>query len=172
MLTFPPYVIPFMKHLLQYVPGRCRGGWPKRFTCDFQLLLLGPMRCVPLISFPTMLCRRAEWGNWLGSGLFQNILAVARKRGKLSFTKLYLWNWIGWEQDGLAAPAQVHTYNKDHPYTAVFLTVRTHLKGCHWDQLEVRLHLLVKGEAGMVENINETHHDPKNGRPWLARRKK
>ena len=123
-------------------------------------------------SFPTMLCRRAEWGNWLGSGLFQNILAVARKRGKLSFTKLCLWNWIGWEQDGLAAPAQVHAYNKDHPYTAAFLTVRTHLKDCHWDQLEVRLHLLVKGEAGMVENINETHHDPKNGRPWLARRKK
>lgn len=50
-------------------------------------------------SFSTMLCRRAEWGgvSWFGSGLFENIQAVARKRVKAEFHKTLFvkLNWPG-----------------------------------------------------------------------------
>lgn len=56
----------------------------------FQLLLLAPTICYSL-QLSTMLCRREEGGNQLAwQWVFENIQAVARKRVRQSFAKLYL----------------------------------------------------------------------------------
>lgn len=44
------------------------------------------------VALPPCFAKELEWGNWLGSGLFENMQAVARRSMKLSFPKLYLRN--------------------------------------------------------------------------------